>query len=91
MTATTTYLSTPDRCPHYPAPHPRHSDSRLTRRECAIAALAADGMSNREIAVLLFISVRTVENHLQRIYTKLGIHSRLDLRGAAGAVLRTAG
>ncbi|MEV0296201.1 helix-turn-helix transcriptional regulator [Nocardia sp. NPDC050710] len=57
----------------------RNTDQRLTRRESMIAALAADGMSNREIAVRLFISVRTVENHLQRIYHKLGIHSRLDL------------
>ncbi|MFE3194139.1 response regulator transcription factor [Nocardia sp. NPDC059240] len=63
-----------------------HTDDRLTRRERVISALAAQGMSNREIAERLFISVRTVENHLQRCYIKLGIHSRQELGDAAARI-----
>ena len=56
--------------------------SSLTRREAEVAALAASGLSAREIAARLYLSVRTVENHLQRVYTKLGVSSRADLRRA---------
>jgi DNA-binding CsgD family transcriptional regulator len=55
----------------------------LTEREREVATMAARGMSNREIADVLFLSSRTVENHLQRIYDKLGISGREHL----GAVL----
>jgi DNA-binding NarL/FixJ family response regulator len=41
--------------------------------------LAADGTSNSEIAHQLCLSVRTVENHLQRVYAKLGVASRQEL------------
>ncbi|WP_433686633.1 LuxR C-terminal-related transcriptional regulator [Micromonospora carbonacea] len=51
----------------------------LTDREREIGALAAQGMSNREIAHRLVVSVRTVENHLYRINTKLGISRRAQL------------
>ncbi len=51
----------------------------LTRREREIAVLAAQGMGNREISERLFISKRTAENHLARIYDKLGITSRVEL------------
>jgi DNA-binding CsgD family transcriptional regulator len=54
----------------------------LTRREREIARLAADGASSKEIADRLFLSVRTVDNHLQNVYTKLGITSRAHLRRA---------
>ncbi|CAN5628592.1 hypothetical protein BH10ACT3_BH10ACT3_13710 [soil metagenome] len=54
----------------------------LTRREREVARLAADGLSNREIADRLVVSVRTVENHLQRAYDKLGISSRDGLNAA---------
>ncbi|MEU1205278.1 LuxR C-terminal-related transcriptional regulator [Nocardia sp. NPDC005825] len=64
------------------ATHSNHS-ATLTRRERGIVALAAQGMSNRDIAERLFISIRTVENHLQRSYHKLGIHSRHELCDAA--------
>jgi DNA-binding CsgD family transcriptional regulator len=42
--------------------------------------LARTGLPNREIAQRLFISVRTVGNHLNHIYTKLGVNSRDELR-----------
>jgi DNA-binding CsgD family transcriptional regulator/DNA polymerase III delta prime subunit len=51
----------------------------LTNREREIALLAADGLASRVIAERLFVSVRTVENHLARIYTKLGVASRAEL------------
>jgi DNA-binding CsgD family transcriptional regulator len=57
----------------------------LTASEARIAQMAADGMANREIAQALFVSSRTVENHLARIYQKLGIHSRNKLGSAMAA------
>lgn len=62
----------------------RFSDelSPLTRREREIAALAAQGMSSKDIADRLFLSTRTVDNHLQSIYGKLGIRGRHELPGA---------
>ncbi|MGW0120204.1 LuxR C-terminal-related transcriptional regulator [Streptomyces sp. NPDC003327] len=51
----------------------------LTTREREVAALAAGGLSNRDIADSLVVSVRTVENHLYRVYEKLGITARSDL------------
>jgi DNA-binding CsgD family transcriptional regulator len=53
----------------------------LTAREREIAALAAGGYSNRDIASRLVVSVRTVENHLQRVYRKLGVGNRRELPG----------
>jgi DNA-binding CsgD family transcriptional regulator len=55
------------------------SRSRLTQAERETALLAASGRSNKEIAGQLGISVRTVENHLQHVYEKLGISARTDL------------
>ena len=57
----------------------------LTRREREVAALAAGGMPSKDIAQQLFLSVRTVENHLQRVYTKLGVSNRSDLARALGS------
>ncbi len=57
----------------------------LTRREHEVAAIAARGMTNRDIARMLHISIRTVENHLGAAYTKLGIHSRLELGDVIGS------
>ena len=54
----------------------------LTRREREIAGLAASGRTTREIAALLVVSPRTVDNHLQRVYGKLGISRRTDLAEA---------
>jgi DNA-binding CsgD family transcriptional regulator len=51
----------------------------LTPAEARVAELAADGLSNKEIAGTLFITVHTVERHLKHVYAKLGIHSRNQL------------
>jgi DNA-binding CsgD family transcriptional regulator len=58
---------------------------RLTRREREIAGLAASGISSKEIAARLYLSARTVENHLQSAYAKLGVTSRDELGGALAA------
>jgi DNA-binding CsgD family transcriptional regulator len=53
--------------------------SLLTTSERRVAELAASGMTNRDVAAALFISVKTVEVNLTRIYRKLDIHSRAEL------------
>ena len=57
----------------------RAAVGELTEAERRVAKLAAAGRTNREIADELFLSVRTVEGHLSHVYTKLGIHSRIEL------------
>jgi DNA-binding CsgD family transcriptional regulator len=54
---------------------------RLTPTEERVAGLAADGLSNKEIAATLFVTVHTVEVHLSHAYAKLGVHSRAQLSG----------
>jgi len=54
----------------------------LTARERDIATLAAQGESSRAIAERLFLSLRTVNNHLQNAYSKLGVSSRRQLAEA---------
>jgi DNA-binding CsgD family transcriptional regulator len=51
----------------------------LSDAERRVAALAAQGQTNREISRRLFITVSTVEQHLTRVYRKLGVARRLDL------------
>ena len=53
----------------------------LSEREAEVAALAADGMSDADIAAKLVISEATVGSHLQQAYAKLGVHSRSELAG----------
>jgi DNA-binding CsgD family transcriptional regulator len=56
-------------------------DSPLTARESQIASMAAVGYANQEIADRLFITTHTVEYHLKKVFRKLGIVSRRQLRG----------
>jgi DNA-binding CsgD family transcriptional regulator/tetratricopeptide (TPR) repeat protein len=62
----------------------RHAETRddLTAQERQIAQLARDGLSNPEIGARLFLSPRTVEWHLRKVFSKLGIHSRRELADA---------
>jgi DNA-binding CsgD family transcriptional regulator len=57
----------------------------LTRREREACRLAADGLSNSAIAEQLGVGIRTIEGHLLRAMTKLGVRSRADLHAALGA------
>jgi DNA-binding NarL/FixJ family response regulator len=68
----------------------------LTPSERRVAELAAGGMTNRQIAQTLFVTVKTIETHLAAVYDKLGIRSRrelpaaLEARADAGGHARTA-
>jgi DNA-binding CsgD family transcriptional regulator len=57
----------------------RADPAQLTPQEQRVAELTAARLSNKEIAGQLYVSVKTVETHLERIYAKLGIHSRREL------------
>ncbi|MCW2931105.1 MAG: transcriptional regulator, LuxR family [Actinomycetia bacterium] len=57
----------------------------LTAREQAVARLAAVGLTNRQVAAELYVSVKAVEYHLSGVFAKLGIHSRRQLPGVLPA------
>jgi DNA-binding CsgD family transcriptional regulator len=57
------------------------ASSELTETERRVAELVADGLSNKEVAARLFVSVRAVEANLSKVYAKLGVHSRSQLVG----------
>jgi DNA-binding CsgD family transcriptional regulator/sugar lactone lactonase YvrE len=58
---------------------PTRQESTLTPREREVAALVAEGFTNRQIAERLFISERTAEHHVEQIRSKLGFHSRAQV------------
>jgi DNA-binding NarL/FixJ family response regulator len=63
-----------------PAPDgERRGLAGLSRQEHRVAELVAEGLTNKEIAARLFVSRRTVDNHLYRMFTKLGVSSRVEL------------
>ncbi|WP_174529933.1 helix-turn-helix transcriptional regulator, partial [Micromonospora maritima] len=70
------------RCDEISTPALRLLRPTLSDREWEVARLAADGLTSRAIAERLFLSTRTVENHLQRVYSKLGVTGRGELRAA---------
>jgi DNA-binding CsgD family transcriptional regulator len=53
----------------------------LTAREREIAGLVVEGQTNKQVGAALFLSDRTIEHHLSRIYAKLGVRTRTELAG----------
>jgi pimeloyl-ACP methyl ester carboxylesterase/DNA-binding CsgD family transcriptional regulator len=63
----------------------------LTRRELQILELVADGLSNEEIAIRLYLSTRTVERHLSNVYRKLGLSGKAARAAVAARVSQLSG
>ena len=59
-------------------------DDALSEREREIADLVAEGRTNKQVAATLFLSEKTIEHNLSRIYAKLGVRSRVELAGRGG-------
>ncbi|MDQ7904742.1 LuxR C-terminal-related transcriptional regulator [Phytohabitans sp. ZYX-F-186] len=74
------------RCDALRTPALRAARPALTERERQIARLAAAGVASKQIADQLFLSTRTIENHLQRVYGKLGVTNRSELAHALRAL-----
>lgn len=74
------------------APHPMYvllKEGDLSAAERRVAELAAVSRTNREISAELFITVSTVEQHLTRVYRKLGVNGREDLSESSEGVRRS--
>jgi DNA-binding CsgD family transcriptional regulator len=65
---------------------PAGTAGELTAQEAHIARLAVGGRTNVEIGTHLFLSTRTVEWHLSKVYAKLGVGSRRELRQALASL-----
>ncbi|MEU5259777.1 LuxR C-terminal-related transcriptional regulator [Amycolatopsis sp. NPDC021455] len=68
---------------------PESTPATLTPQEEAVARLVTRGMSNKEVAAELFLSSKTVQYHLTRVYAKLGIRSRTELAARRNTVPET--
>jgi DNA-binding CsgD family transcriptional regulator len=75
--------------PRRSQPRPTHGWGSLTPSELTIVELTGEGLTNTEIAERLFVSRRTVESHLGRVYDKLDLSTRAQL--VASVVRRPAG
>ena len=62
-----------------PTPPGPSALSTLTRRESEVLSLLREGRSNADIAKSLFLSIKTVEHHVARVLTKLGLRSRAEV------------
>ncbi|MET9352731.1 LuxR family transcriptional regulator [Streptomyces sp. NPDC006617] len=67
----------------------RGSAAQLTNQELNVARLAREGLTNRDIGARLFISAHTAEYHLRKVFTKLGIKRRTELRTALAELDRS--
>ncbi|MDV9177417.1 helix-turn-helix transcriptional regulator, partial [Streptomyces sp. W16] len=72
-------LGTPVGVTTLPAPGAQAPTTRLTAQQLMVARMAADGATNREIAVRLALSPRTIDHHLRGVFSRLGIRSRIEL------------
>jgi DNA-binding NarL/FixJ family response regulator len=82
LAASTLLADVLDRCDTLNTPALHAVQPSLTSRERQVAELAAVGTRSRDIADRLYLSPRTVENHLQRVYAKLGVNGRTELTPA---------
>ncbi|MFJ9376854.1 LuxR C-terminal-related transcriptional regulator [Streptomyces sp. NPDC101455] len=72
-------LGTPVAATVLPTPGTLDPTTRLTAQQLMVARMAADGATNREIAVRLALSPRTIDHHLRGVFSRLGIRSRIEL------------
>jgi predicted ATPase/DNA-binding CsgD family transcriptional regulator len=70
-----------------PAPVAAESDVPLTPRQCEVARLVAQGLTDRQIAARLVISPRTAESHVEQILVRLGVRSRAEIAARTAAWL----